>query len=181
MPVERKHETDKHTSLLSREKRDRRGGQTSGSCAGGRMGGCLDLDGVWRGAWRDLSGRSRAGMGQSKRQGECRSIKPAAKLGKLWRNQRRRPSHRSPGPFIPSFVIATRIKPPRSFRASSSFSQLVLVPGIQVALRQLIMAPGAVVASGSTEGFMHLLDPNRKWYNNKRCVLNVWHHFGGRH
>lgn len=33
------------------------------------------------------------------------------------------------------------------------------------------MGAGAVAASGDKAGYAHLLDPNRKWYNNKRCVF----------
>jgi len=37
------------------------------------------------------------------------------------------------------------------------------------------MAGGAVAASGSVEGYLHLLDPKRKWYNNRRLIaLNGW-------
>ncbi|KAK7041446.1 hypothetical protein VNI00_009312 [Paramarasmius palmivorus] len=37
------------------------------------------------------------------------------------------------------------------------------------------MAGGAVASSGANAGFAHLLDPSKKWYNNKRLViLNAW-------
>ncbi|PIL23374.1 MFS general substrate transporter [Ganoderma sinense ZZ0214-1] len=37
------------------------------------------------------------------------------------------------------------------------------------------MAPGVAATAGSAEGFMHLVDPNRKWYNNKRLItLHAW-------
>ena len=37
------------------------------------------------------------------------------------------------------------------------------------------MAGGPVAPSGATAAYIHLLDPNRKWYNNKRIViLNLW-------
>ncbi|TBU39804.1 hexose transporter [Dichomitus squalens] len=37
------------------------------------------------------------------------------------------------------------------------------------------MAPGAVVTTSSPTGFMHLIDPNRKWYNNRRLItLHAW-------
>ena len=35
------------------------------------------------------------------------------------------------------------------------------------------MAVGPAATSSSHEGFMHLVDPNRKWYNNRRCVLDL--------
>ncbi|KAF9051363.1 hexose transporter [Panaeolus papilionaceus] len=37
------------------------------------------------------------------------------------------------------------------------------------------MAGGAVVSTGATLAYSHLLDPNRKWYNNRRIIyLNFW-------
>jgi hypothetical protein len=37
------------------------------------------------------------------------------------------------------------------------------------------MGAGAVATGGADEGFHHLLDPNRKWTNNKRLIaLNGW-------
>ncbi|KAI5122234.1 hypothetical protein M0805_007101 [Coniferiporia weirii] len=37
------------------------------------------------------------------------------------------------------------------------------------------MAAGAVAVSGESAGYAHLLDPNRKWYNNRRLIaLNGW-------
>lgn len=37
------------------------------------------------------------------------------------------------------------------------------------------MGGGAVANAGSTAGYAHLLDPNRKWYNNRRIItLNAW-------
>ncbi|KAJ8081528.1 hypothetical protein PM082_007373 [Marasmius tenuissimus] len=37
------------------------------------------------------------------------------------------------------------------------------------------MAGGAVASAGNNAGFAHLVDPNRKWYNNKRLIiLNAW-------
>ena len=37
------------------------------------------------------------------------------------------------------------------------------------------MGTGAVTAGGDTTGFAHLIDPNRKWYNNRRLIiLNAW-------
>ncbi|KAH8108793.1 hexose transporter [Phellopilus nigrolimitatus] len=37
------------------------------------------------------------------------------------------------------------------------------------------MGAGAVAVDGSTAGYAHLLDPNRKWYNNWRIIaLNGW-------
>lgn len=37
------------------------------------------------------------------------------------------------------------------------------------------MGGGPVANTGSSVGFAHLLDPNRKWYNNRRIiVLNAW-------
>jgi sugar porter (SP) family MFS transporter len=37
------------------------------------------------------------------------------------------------------------------------------------------MAGGAVAKASSVEGFAHLLDPRRKWYNNSRLIrLNAW-------
>ena len=37
---------------------------------------------------------------------------------------------------------------------------------------QSIMGAGAVATAGDAGGFKHLLDPNRKWYNNWRYVLS---------
>ncbi|KAG2008457.1 hexose transporter [Coprinopsis cinerea AmutBmut pab1-1] len=37
------------------------------------------------------------------------------------------------------------------------------------------MGGGAVASAGGNGGFAHLVDPNRKWYNNKRIIaLNGW-------
>jgi hypothetical protein len=37
------------------------------------------------------------------------------------------------------------------------------------------MGAGAVVTSGGDGGYHHLVDPNRKWTNNRRLiVLNAW-------
>ncbi|TFK38070.1 hexose transporter [Crucibulum laeve] len=37
------------------------------------------------------------------------------------------------------------------------------------------MGAGAVASSGTTLAYGHLLDPNRKWYNNRRIIyLNAW-------
>ncbi|KIY62646.1 general substrate transporter [Cylindrobasidium torrendii FP15055 ss-10] len=37
------------------------------------------------------------------------------------------------------------------------------------------MAGGAIATVGGQEGFKHLIDPNRKWYNNRRLIaLNGW-------
>jgi sugar porter (SP) family MFS transporter len=37
------------------------------------------------------------------------------------------------------------------------------------------MGAGAVATGVATQGYGHLIDPNRKWYNNKRIiVLNAW-------
>jgi sugar porter (SP) family MFS transporter len=37
------------------------------------------------------------------------------------------------------------------------------------------MGGGPAVASGGTAAYMQLLDPNRKWYNNRRIIaLNAW-------
>jgi hypothetical protein len=37
------------------------------------------------------------------------------------------------------------------------------------------MGAGAVVTGGGDGGYHHLLDPNRKWTNNKRLIaLNGW-------
>ncbi|KAH9941775.1 general substrate transporter [Epithele typhae] len=37
------------------------------------------------------------------------------------------------------------------------------------------MAVGPAATSSAAQGFMHLVDPNRKWYNNKRIIaLNGW-------
>jgi hypothetical protein len=37
------------------------------------------------------------------------------------------------------------------------------------------MGAGAVATGGADGGFHHLLDPNRKWTNNKRLIaLNAW-------
>ncbi|TDL25202.1 hexose transporter [Rickenella mellea] len=37
------------------------------------------------------------------------------------------------------------------------------------------MGAGAVVVNGQTAGWVHLIDPNRKWYNNGRLIaLNAW-------
>ncbi|KAF5314555.1 hypothetical protein D9611_007223 [Ephemerocybe angulata] len=37
------------------------------------------------------------------------------------------------------------------------------------------MGAGAVATSGETSGYAHLIDPNRKWYKNRRLVaLNAW-------
>ncbi|KAL0959684.1 hypothetical protein HGRIS_011382 [Hohenbuehelia grisea] len=37
------------------------------------------------------------------------------------------------------------------------------------------MGAGAVTTNDGTSGFAHLIDPNRKWYNNKRLIaLNAW-------
>ncbi|KAJ3483750.1 hypothetical protein NLI96_g6099 [Meripilus lineatus] len=37
------------------------------------------------------------------------------------------------------------------------------------------MAAGAVAEGGASAGFTHLMDPNRKWYNNRRIiVLHAW-------
>ncbi|KAJ7876724.1 hexose transporter [Mycena olivaceomarginata] len=37
------------------------------------------------------------------------------------------------------------------------------------------MAPGTVAAASGTNAYTHLMDPNRKWYNNRRLiVLNAW-------
>ncbi|KAJ3528956.1 hypothetical protein NMY22_g9196 [Coprinellus aureogranulatus] len=37
------------------------------------------------------------------------------------------------------------------------------------------MGGGVVASSGSTPGYAHLVDPNRKWYNNRRLIaLNAW-------
>ncbi|KAL0947440.1 hypothetical protein HGRIS_013548 [Hohenbuehelia grisea] len=37
------------------------------------------------------------------------------------------------------------------------------------------MGAGAVTTSAGTSGFNHLVDPNRKWYNNRRLIaLNAW-------
>ncbi|KAJ7909638.1 hexose transporter [Mycena leptocephala] len=37
------------------------------------------------------------------------------------------------------------------------------------------MAGGAVANAGHTNAYTHLMDPNRKWYNNRRLiVLNAW-------
>jgi len=37
------------------------------------------------------------------------------------------------------------------------------------------MAAGAVAAAGADAKFVHLVDPNRKWYNNKRLIfLHFW-------
>ncbi|KAJ3491276.1 hypothetical protein NLJ89_g11353 [Agrocybe chaxingu] len=37
------------------------------------------------------------------------------------------------------------------------------------------MGAGAVANSGATTAYGHLLDPNRKWYNNRRIIyLNFW-------
>jgi hypothetical protein len=33
------------------------------------------------------------------------------------------------------------------------------------------MGGGVVANSGSNAGYAHLIDPNRKWYNNKRLAL----------
>lgn len=65
--------------------------------------------------------------------------------------------------------VSTRIKPPRSFRASFSFSSSFLLP-VHPPSRLFAMAVGAAATAGPAEGFMHLVDPNRKWYNNKRYV-----------
>ncbi len=116
-----------------------------------------------------------AAVGQWGRGLECGAIKPTAKLGKLWRNEPYQPSCRSPGPSAPSFLISKPIKPPRSFHASSSFSCSFLLPA-HLPSRQFVMAPSAAATAGHTEGFKHLVDPNRKWYNNKRCVPTHRHY-----
>jgi hypothetical protein len=37
------------------------------------------------------------------------------------------------------------------------------------------MGAGAVTAGGLASGYHHLLNPNRKWYNNRRLIaLNGW-------
>ena len=38
------------------------------------------------------------------------------------------------------------------------------------------MGAGAVATTGGSDaGYAHFLDPNRKWYNNKRLIiLNAW-------
>ncbi|KAF9530275.1 hexose transporter [Crepidotus variabilis] len=37
------------------------------------------------------------------------------------------------------------------------------------------MAGGAIASNGASMAYAHLLDPNRKWYNNKRLIyLNLW-------
>ncbi|ESK93237.1 hexose transporter [Moniliophthora roreri MCA 2997] len=37
------------------------------------------------------------------------------------------------------------------------------------------MAGGAAISGGADSGFAHLVDPNKKWYNNRRLiVLNAW-------
>jgi sugar porter (SP) family MFS transporter len=37
------------------------------------------------------------------------------------------------------------------------------------------MGGGAVATTGSSAGYAHFLDPNRKWYNNRRIIiLNAW-------
>jgi len=33
------------------------------------------------------------------------------------------------------------------------------------------MGAGAVATTGQTLAYGHLLDPNRKWYNNRRFVI----------
>lgn len=36
-------------------------------------------------------------------------------------------------------------------------------------------AGGAVTGAGHTANYAHLVDPNRKWYNNKRLItLHAW-------
>lgn len=37
------------------------------------------------------------------------------------------------------------------------------------------MVAGAVATTGATQSFQHLLDPNRKWYNNWRYVYPSIH------
>ena len=37
------------------------------------------------------------------------------------------------------------------------------------------MGGGAVANTSSAAGYAHLIDPNRKWYNNSRLIaLNGW-------
>ena len=37
------------------------------------------------------------------------------------------------------------------------------------------MGAGAVATGSSTAGYAHLIDPNKKWSNNKRLIaLNAW-------
>ncbi|KAK7051545.1 hypothetical protein VNI00_004523 [Paramarasmius palmivorus] len=37
------------------------------------------------------------------------------------------------------------------------------------------MAGGAAISGGADAGFAHLIDPNKKWYNNRRLIiLNAW-------
>ncbi|KAI0760335.1 general substrate transporter [Fomes fomentarius] len=37
------------------------------------------------------------------------------------------------------------------------------------------MAVGPAATASNSEGFLHLVDPNRKWYNNRRIILlNAW-------
>ncbi|EEB93665.1 hypothetical protein MPER_07644 [Moniliophthora perniciosa FA553] len=35
------------------------------------------------------------------------------------------------------------------------------------------MAGGAAISGGTDAGFAHLVDPNKKWYNNRRLITSL--------